>query len=503
MKRYIFTILLLFPIVLFSQTIDLRIPTSIGSSENADALGDKAPSYYVDTATVQDIHGEKTIKDDLVLDSTLSIGVPSPDATSIIEIVSTTKGVLQPRMTDVQRDAISTPAEGLELYDLTGNVPNFYNGTAWRRFSHTTSASLEEGGVVISEVAKGSSIMTDSANFYWDNTAKNLGIGTSTPEFKLSLDNDGAIIAIGTFGSGDTVTTAGSGSRMIWYPRKAAFRAGHVSGTQWDNANVGDYSFAVGQSTIASGSTSFATGLSTTANGIISTAMGWATTASGLYSTAMGANTIASNSYSTAMGESSIASGSYSIASGDHTTASGLASVTMGRWVTAGGANNTIVLGQGVSDGTRLVNNITSSLMVGFNSDIPTLFVGTSSGVGTTGNVGIGTATPDNALDVDGFIEYDNKAVTLGSGVTTFVATSNGMTMTGHGSGNTIATITGVTNGGFLTLIFTNNKITITDDNTHAADSIDLNASFTSVDDVVIRLEHDGTSWYEVSRSTN
>ena len=196
MKRYIFTILLLFPIVLFSQTIDLRIPTSIGSSENADALGDKAPSYYVDTATVQDIHGEKTIKDDLVLDSTLSIGVPSPDATSIIEIVSTTKGVLQPRMTDVQRDAISTPAEGLELYDLTGNVPNFHNGTEWRRFAHTQSATLTSGSVIFS--TGGSALEDDNANFFWDNTNKRLGIGTSSPAHNLHL--------VGNFALGDTTT---------------------------------------------------------------------------------------------------------------------------------------------------------------------------------------------------------------------------------------------------------------------------------------------------------
>ena len=408
---------------------------------------------------------------------------------------------LLPCLTTAQRNTLTFKLGQQILNTTNDSVVEYWSNNAWRTLPHTTAASLEEGGIVISEVVKGSSIMTDSANFFWDNTAKKLGIGTSTLDLKLSLDNDGGIIAIGTFGAGDLVTTAGAGTRMIWYPRKAAFRAGKVGGTQWDNANVGDYSFAVGQSTIASGSTSFATGLSTAANGIISTAMGWATTASGLYSTAMGANTIASNSYSTAMGENSIASGTYSFAIGDHTTASGLASVTMGRWVTAGGANNTIVLGLGVSDVTRLVNNTASSLMVGFNSDIPTLFVGTSSGAGTTGNVGIGTATPDNALDVDGFIEYDNKAVTLGVGVTTFVATSNGMTITGDGDGNTIATITGVTNGGFLTLIFVDTDVIITDDNTHAANSIDLNASFTSVDDVVLRLEHDGVSWYEVSRS--
>jgi len=121
----------------------------------------------------------------------------------------------------------------------------------------------------------------------------------------------------------------------------------------------------------------------------------------------------------------------------------------------------------------------------------------------TDGLTGIGTSTPDNTLDVDGFIEYDNKAITLGVGVTTFAVTANGMTVTGDGGANTLATITGVTNGGFLTLTFVDGLVTITDDDFHNADSIDLNASFTSADDVVLRLEHDGVSWYEVSRSVN
>ena len=49
---------------------------------------------------------------------------------------------------------------------------------------------------------------------------------------------------------------------------------------------------------------------------------------------------------------------------------------------------------------------------------------------------------------------------------------------------NTIATITGGVNGQHLTLIFVDGLVTITDDNTHGANSVDLSA-FTSADDTV------------------
>jgi uncharacterized coiled-coil protein SlyX len=87
------------------------------------------------------------------------------------------------------------------------------------------------------------------------------------------LSSGGGLVAPGTFGAG-AIPAEGAGVRMMWYPNKAAFRAGRVTGTQWDAANIGNYSLA--------------TGYNTTASGLSSTAMGWNTTASGYASTAMG-----------------------------------------------------------------------------------------------------------------------------------------------------------------------------------------------------------------------
>lgn len=54
----------------------------------------------------------------------------APVASAQVEVTSTTKGFLPPRMTTTQRDAISSPAEGLVIYNLTTHKLNVYT-TTW------------------------------------------------------------------------------------------------------------------------------------------------------------------------------------------------------------------------------------------------------------------------------------------------------------------------------------------------------------------------------------
>lgn len=54
----------------------------------------------------------------------IGIGTTTPDATSMVDITSTTKGMLAPRMTTIQRNAITSPADGLLVYDT--DLKSFY-----------------------------------------------------------------------------------------------------------------------------------------------------------------------------------------------------------------------------------------------------------------------------------------------------------------------------------------------------------------------------------------
>ena len=64
------------------------------------------------------------------------IGTLAPNASSLLEITSTTTGILIPRMTKVQRDLVASPATGLLIYQ-TNNTPGFYyySGSAWTPIS--------------------------------------------------------------------------------------------------------------------------------------------------------------------------------------------------------------------------------------------------------------------------------------------------------------------------------------------------------------------------------
>ena len=66
-----------------------------------------------------------------ILASSIGINTNTPDSSTVADIVSTTKGILIPRMTTTQRDAISTPASQLLISNTTKNTLDQYNGTSW------------------------------------------------------------------------------------------------------------------------------------------------------------------------------------------------------------------------------------------------------------------------------------------------------------------------------------------------------------------------------------
>jgi hypothetical protein len=204
---------------------------------------------------------------------------------------------------------------------------------------------------------------------------------------------------------------------MMWIPAKAAFRVGIVSGTQWDDANIGSYSYSIGSSTIASGSYSIAIGNTSTASGFSSTAlggltsasgsnstaMGYLTNASGTYSTAIGYQSTATGAFSTSFGFNSSASGTYSIAMGYHTQAKSLVGFSIGIYndsTNAANATGVNPLNRIFEIGNGTANNARSNAMT----------------VLQNGKVGIGLTSPVTLLDVNGDASFNDKTILLRNG---------------------------------------------------------------------------------------
>ena len=62
------------------------------------------------------------------------IGIGStnpPHASAALDVNSTNKGMLVPRLTETQKVAIATPAQGLVIYNTTSNSFQYYNGSIW------------------------------------------------------------------------------------------------------------------------------------------------------------------------------------------------------------------------------------------------------------------------------------------------------------------------------------------------------------------------------------
>ncbi len=316
-------------------------------------------------------------------------------------------------------------------------------------------------------LTNGGFVKLPAANPVSLDSAYNHGTTITSDAGPVTIAGTDGLISTGTFGTGNDLAVSGSGTRMMWYPKKAAFRVGYVRTTYWDADNIGSYSFATGYSTLsngfcsvamgnwaaASGFCSIAMGDETIASGEKSVAMGYYTNAGGDYSTAFGTSTTASGHYSTVMGWDAIASGIGSTSIGFKTTASGKYTNAMGISTTAQ-AYGSLVLGQ-----YNTINGTTDSWV----STDPLFVIGNGTDdsnrsnavtVLKNGNIGIGVADPDTTLEVAGLIKITGGTPGAGKvltsdadGLATWQTVSNTTSLDGaYNHGSTITADAGPVN---------------------------------------------------------
>lgn len=106
------------------------------------AYGDK-PSRFSDMivgSTFQS-SGAATFNSTVDVQSTVYVGTGTIDPTALVQMDATSYGLLPPRLTTTQRDAISSPAEGLVVHNTSTNQFNYYNGSSWIAVQSSSSTT--------------------------------------------------------------------------------------------------------------------------------------------------------------------------------------------------------------------------------------------------------------------------------------------------------------------------------------------------------------------------
>lgn len=151
----------------------------------------------------------------------IGIGTTTPNSSALLDVSSSNKGLLIPRMTTVQRNAINpaASARALMVFDTDSSAFFFWTGTIWSKLG--TSGDTNQW-------------LTNGNNIY-NNNSGNVGIGNSNPQYKLDVSG-----RIQLRGSIDYNNSAGlwlggagadSADRKIFIGMRADSSAGFYSGS--------------------------------------------------------------------------------------------------------------------------------------------------------------------------------------------------------------------------------------------------------------------------------
>ncbi|WP_336069157.1 hypothetical protein [Mesoflavibacter sp. CH_XMU1404-2] len=326
--------------------------------------------------------------------SQVGIGTTNPTSSSILDIVSTNKGVLLPRIflnstTDVS--TISTPATGLLIYNtatISDVVPAFYywNGMQWVKISNDEIKddwSLSGNDL---NSGTGTEFIGTTSNHSFLQKVNNQQIGI--------LDTNGSTVF--GFGASSTVNDA------VVMGRNATASAPNSVTLGYDAETNSNDAVSVGYQSDASGYQSLSLGYQSRTTQNYNNAIGYKATSTGYNATSIGISTEATGQESLAIGFSSNPTG------GNKTIASGYQSLAIGRDAKSTGAT-------AVAIGNTAFANNTNSLAIGNNARSKdyanTIAIGADAiAAGGQGSIAIGnTAKGSNAYGISIGFDAETK----------------------------------------------------------------------------------------------
>lgn len=174
---------------------DLVFATTQNGSNSASirlTIGNDGLAAFANNATIAGTLGvtSGTSLSTLTTSGATTIGGLTPNASAILDVQSTTKTFLPPRMTGAQSLAIVSPAEGSLIYNTTSKALNVYNGTRFNRVVYSALTSVTSTYQILIS----------------DNTVLATS-GTFTITMPNAVDSPGKILYIKNTGAG-TITLA-------------------------------------------------------------------------------------------------------------------------------------------------------------------------------------------------------------------------------------------------------------------------------------------------------
>ena len=355
----------------------------------------------------------------------VGIGTTKPDPSAILDLNTTNKGFLMPRMTETERNAIKNPAMALKVYQIDGEKGEYtFDGTTWQspaRVGATNSVGawdkqgnaidgtdflgttnneplrFKVGGLNAGFISSNSTFLGNNAPSSTTVTgALNTGYGVNVMSSLISGANNTAI------GANSQRSTTSSSNTSIG----SASMVSNISGSE--NTSVGNaslYSNVVGESNTSIG---FSSMFSNTSGGY-NVAIGSQTLRSnqnGFFNMAIGMSALERNVSSSdnmaigtealrfSTGQRNTAIGTWA-GRGPTTTTSGSSNIFIGY---SAGANET------ASNKLYISNTDTSTPLIGgdFNNSFLKFHTGTSAPTSTAGFVAIGDFSGSGSISTPG-----------------------------------------------------------------------------------------------------